>query len=131
MLNISLRVRNIIKKFNTSDPYKIAKHLKVEIITTNVPQRVHGFWRRILRKKIIFIDKKLTEEWQIKAVICHEIGHIILHPQYKSYCMAGRTYYSCTKREDEANRFSAALFMCETDTERQCILDFLENGYKK
>lgn len=130
MVNIPLRARNLIRKLDTTDPYLIAKELRISIIETKVPSHIQGFWRRILRRKIIFIDQSISEYWQIKAVIAHELGHILLHPQYKSYCMAGRSYYVSTKREKEANAFAIELLSYSSDIEKQYINDFLENGYK-
>ncbi|MCE5286967.1 MAG: ImmA/IrrE family metallo-endopeptidase [Pelosinus sp.] len=90
---------------------------------------MNGFWRRVLRRKYICINEDL-EEWQQKTVLCHELGHIFLHPGYKNYCMAGRTYFSCTRREDEADQFAAEIMGYSSDIEKINILDFLKNGYK-
>jgi Zn-dependent peptidase ImmA (M78 family) len=128
MFNIPVRVRRLINKYGSCDPHKIAKCLRIEIIVTKFPKRAHGFWRRILKRKIIFIDQTLTEEWQEKAVVAHEIAHIILHPGYVSYCMAGRTYYSNARKEDEADEFAAELLSYSFDMDRSNIVYFLENG---
>lgn len=99
MYNIPLRVRNLIKRYDTNDPISIATTLKIRIIYCKTPSQVNGFWKRILRRKYIAINNRLTEEWQIKAVVAHEIAHILLHPQYTSYSIAGRTFYpTATKK---------------------------------
>ncbi|MBP2644357.1 MAG: hypothetical protein H6Q67_2244 [Firmicutes bacterium] len=129
-MNIPLRIRNLIARHDTANPYRIAKELKIEIIFTKTPSRVHGFWRRILRRKIIYIDETLSEDWQIKAVISHEIGHILLHPKYAYYCMSERTYLANSRKEDEADRFSAELLSYCCSLEKEYVLDFLKNSWK-
>lgn len=74
MLNLKLRAKNLVKKYGTSDPYYIARELKFEIVFCDMPYKINGMWRRILRRKYIFIDENLNE-WQKKAVLCHELGH--------------------------------------------------------
>lgn len=66
--NIPLRVRNLIKKAGSSDPYDIARFLNIKIKTVNMPEHANGFWRRVLRRKYICVSDRL-EEWQRKAVI--------------------------------------------------------------
>lgn len=128
MYNIPLRVKNLMNKHGSCDIYRILDDLKIAIICTKVPHRAHGFWRRILRRKIIFIDEELTEEWQIRAVLCHELGHILLHPGYKSFCLAGRTFFANSKKENEADEFAAELLIHTVD--KSYVLDFLKNGWK-
>ena len=31
MLNIKLRVRNLVRKYDTSNPYELARHLKIDV----------------------------------------------------------------------------------------------------
>ena len=128
--NIPLRVRNLIKKHDTCDPYLIAKEMNITILLAQTPSKVNGFWRRILRRKYICINEELCE-WQQKAVLCHELGHILLHPGYKNYCMAGRTYVVSQRHEDEADIFALECFSHFSDLDRQYIDDFLKNGWKK
>jgi Zn-dependent peptidase ImmA (M78 family) len=130
MFNIPLRVRNLIRKHDTPDPLLIAKEMKIRIMQGVTPNDVNGFWRRILRRKYIGLNNKLKKEWQRKAVVAHEIAHILLHPGYTSYCMAGRTFYSKNRYEDEADEFAAELLSYSSDIEREYILDFLKNGWQ-
>lgn len=41
--NIPLRVRNLIKKAGSSDPYDIARFLNIKIKTVNMPEHANGF----------------------------------------------------------------------------------------
>jgi Zn-dependent peptidase ImmA (M78 family) len=131
MFNIPVRVRNLIKRHDTADPLLIANQMKISIMQGKTPHGVNGFWRRILRRKYLGLNDKLTEEWQEKAVVAHEIAHIILHPGYVSYCMAGRTYYSNSRKEDDADEFTAELLSHSCDIDRVYVLGFLKNGWQK
>ena len=122
MLNLKLRAKNLVKKYGTSDPYYIARELKFEIVFCDMPYKINGMWRRILRRKYIFIDENLNE-WQKKAVLCHK--------GYSSYNIAGRTFFQNTRKENEANEFSAELMSYSSDVDKRYIIQFLELGHKK
>ncbi len=127
--NIPLRVRNLIKKVGSSDPYEIAQYLNIKIKTVSTPEHTNGFWRRVLRRKYICVSDRL-EEWQRKAVIGHELGHIILHPEYSYFCMDRRTYYCSQRHENEADYFSTELCRYCTDSESRFVDLFLKEGWK-
>ena len=107
--NIPLRARNLIRKHGTTDPWRIAREMKFDVMFLPLPDRVNGMWRRVLGRKYIVIDDAL-DEWQQKAVLCHELGHYLMHRDYASYSMAGRTFFSNARCEHEANRFAAEIF---------------------
>lgn len=130
MLNLKLRAKNLVKKYGTSDPYYIARELKFEIVFCDMPYKINGMWRRILRRKYIFIDENLNE-WQKKAVLCHELGYFLCHKGYSSYNIAGRTFFQNTRKENEANTFSAELMSYSSDVDKRYIIQFLESGHKK
>lgn len=129
MINIPLRVKNLIKKYNTNDPYRIAKELKIEIVFCETPNKINGMWRRILRRKYIVIDKNLNE-WQRMAVIGHEIAHIKCHKGYMDFCIAGRTFFASKHREDEANNYAAELISYGYDINKEYIVNFLNGEYR-
>lgn len=127
--NIPLRVRNIIKKAGSADPYDIADYLGIKIRTVDTPAHVNGFWQQILNYKFIFVNQNLCG-WQQKAVIGHELGHIILHPQYRYFCMDRRTYFCSQRHENEADYFSIELCSYSMDIEENFIDLFLKEGWK-
>lgn len=123
--NIPLRARNLIRKHATCDPYRIAREMGFDVIHLPLPSGVNGLWRRILRRKYIVIDDALNE-WQQKAVLCHELGHFLMHKDYASYSMAGRTFFSNTRYEHEANLFAAEFFtLIGSEYDAQTVLSFL------
>ena len=123
--NIPLRARNLIRRHGTTDPYRIARELGFDVMLLPLPNEINGLWRRILRRKYIVINDAL-EEWQQTAVLCHELGHYLMHRGYTSYAMAGRTFFSKTRYEIEANRFAAAMMtQLSDDHDEDTILRFL------
>jgi Zn-dependent peptidase ImmA (M78 family) len=128
-MNIPLRVKNLIKKYDTCDPYRIAKDLNIEVVFHDTPNGINGMWRRVLKRKYIVINKKINE-WQRKAVLGHELAHFRCHRGYVSYCMAGRTFFSKTSKENEANEYAAELMTYSSDIEKEYIIEFLEHGWK-
>lgn len=130
MYNYHLRVRNLLKKYGTADPMVIAKALKIKVFAADLPSHVNGMWKRVLRRKYICYNQNL-EDWQIKAVVAHELGHILLHPAYKHYCTENRTYFASTKHENEADTF--ALYLLKealVDIDQEDIKKFLKEGWK-
>lgn len=90
-MNIPLRVKNLVARHDTSDPYRIAKELNCLVYFVSLPPTVNGFWKRTLRRKTIAINKNLPE-WKQAAVLCHELGHIICHGRYTAFSMRNASY---------------------------------------
>lgn len=129
LFNIPLRVRNLMKKHGTCNPLLIASYLNITVFYGKTPPKINGLWRRVLRRKYIYINEDLQEDWQIKAVIAHEIAHILLHPGYRCYCIAGRTYIANAHYESEADQFAAELISHGFGIDSSGVIDFLQNGY--
>ncbi len=107
-MNIKLRATNLIKKFRTSDPREIADYLGIDILYLDLPKSIRGFLVRALKRKVIVINKNLTRTAQL-VTICHELGHVRLHPGYGYYYHATGTRYVSSRCEREANEFALHL----------------------
>ena len=59
-MDIQLKVLNLIKKYGTNNPFKLAKKLNIEIIIDDLGE-VRGLFKRILKRKFIFINSELSE----------------------------------------------------------------------
>lgn len=114
MLNIKLRVRNLVRKYDTYNPYELARHLKIDVYEFKLPPDVRGFLIRPLRRKMIFLNDSLTETEKIVA-LCHELGHARLHSGYGYTLKANTPYYRSSRREAEANEFAAHLISYSRD----------------
>ena len=127
-MNIPLRVKNMVIRYDTSDPYCLAKELQCIVIYANLPSTVNGFWKRILRRRTIIINENLPE-WQQAAVLCHELGHIVCHPGYAAFSMRN-TSYSTTRIEREADTFAECLMSYRYDLEEYYVRRFLSEGWR-
>lgn len=109
-MDIRLRALNLIVKYGTKNPFKLAKKLNIEIIIEDLGE-VRGLFKKVLRKKFIFINSKLNEFDQ-KLVCCHELGHAILHSSSEHQFLIDNTSLLRRSRlEDEANLFASYLLI--------------------
>lgn len=107
-MDIRLKVLDLIIKCGTKNPFKLAKKLNIEIIIEDLGE-VRGLFKRVLRRKFIFINSKLNDFDKI-LVCAHELGHAILHSSTNYQFLIDNT--SLLKRsrlEDEANLFASYL----------------------
>lgn len=123
-MELQLKVLNLIKKHGTNNPFKLAKKLNIEIIIDDLGE-VRGLFKKILRRKFIFINSKLNELDQM-LVCCHELGHAILHASSNYQFMIDNTkILRLSKLENEANLFASYLLFQNDDFIES--LDFVEN----
>ena len=109
-MDLRLRALNLIVKYGTKNPFKLAKKLNIEIIIEDLGE-VRGLFKKVLRKKFIFINSKLNEFDQ-KLVCCHELGHAILHSSSEHQFLIDNTSLLRRSRlEDEANLFASYLLI--------------------
>lgn len=109
------------RKFNTSDPFKLARALGIEVMICDIGSRL-GCYMYLKRSKCIWINESL-EGNERTFVMAHEVGHAILHPKENCYFLRNQTL-SNTKIEREANTF-AVEFLIPDDV----ILEAKANGY--
>lgn len=111
-MNVRLKVMNLIEKYNTSNPYVIAKKLGIYIMYGDLG-KTKGFYKKILRKKYIFINNNLND-FEKKLVCAHELGYAILHASRKfEFLLDTTNIYKQSKIEDEANEFASWLIFGE------------------
>ena len=105
--NMKLRVKNLIEKYNTSNPYILCEKLNIEIRYFYY-EGIKGFFRRILKRKYIVINEKL-DEYSKLVVLCHELGHAIYHSSKNKLLMKINFFNYNPELENEANEFAAEL----------------------
>lgn len=103
-----------MRKYDTSNPYELARHLKIDVYEFKLPRDVRGFIIRPLRRKMIFLNDSLSETEKIIA-LSHELGHVRLHSGYGYTLKANTPYYRSSRREAEANEFAAHLLSYRHD----------------
>lgn len=107
MPNISLRVRNLIEKYGTSNPFKICSYLKINIIYSDLGS-IKGYYKKCLRKKFIILNENLNE-FDKKLVVSHELGHTILHNDKNISFMKRMLMPKNSIYEQQANLFAKEL----------------------
>lgn len=114
MYNYKIRTRNLVNKYGTNNPFDLAKELNIDIYLLDLPDSINGFLVRALRRKFIVLNQNLSYLRQ-KIVVCHELGHAILHKGYGYYLHPDMTYFVPSRREKEANAFAIHLLAYSTD----------------
>lgn len=118
-MNIPLRIRNLIKRHDTNDPYKIAKELGITVMAVELPERTYGIFKRVLGRKYVLVNDSLPEGIQ-RFIVAHELGHVLMHPGYSYYRMENRGYYASTMKEEEADQFALMLLKGQLNFNNQC-----------
>lgn len=102
-------VLDLIKKYKTGDPFKLAKELGIVILYHDLGN-IYGYFRTYKRMPIIHINNKIDKEMQ-RVVCSHELGHAVLHPKINTLFFKKYTFFSTDKLEIEANFFAAHLLI--------------------
>lgn len=105
--NMKLRVKKLVEKYNTSNPYILCEKLNIEIRYFYYKD-IKGFFRKVLRRKYIIINEKLDEYSQL-VVLCHELGHAIYHNSKNTLLMKNNFLCYTPELESEANEFAVEL----------------------
>ena len=75
--DIKRLVEYYIKKFNTRNPFELAKCLNVEVQLGHLGSRA-GCYMFLKNHKCVFLNEDL-EEHELNLVMAHELAHSILH----------------------------------------------------
>lgn len=116
-MEIKSVVSKLIKKFNTRDPFSIAKQLGIQVLFAELGS-YYGCYIYLKRHHCIIINSQLDSLLQ-RLVMAHELGHAVLHKKVNCYFMRNKTLLNTSVFEREANTFSAYLLISDDDIE-QC-----------
>ncbi|MEC5225281.1 MULTISPECIES: ImmA/IrrE family metallo-endopeptidase [Bacillus subtilis group] len=107
MESITSKIKSITKKFETNNPFKIAKELGIEVVYEDLGKAL-GYYSRHFKVKVIHINQNANEH--SKEFICaHELGHAIFHPDVNTPFLKRQTLFSTDRIELEANFFAINL----------------------
>ena len=112
-IDIQRRVYNLITKYDTSNPYQLAKDLGIVVQIHDMPKNIRGCYTYLLRRRFIGINSALSEV-AAKAVLCHELGHARLHGIGTFSCTLAQPRIKYSK-EFEANLFALHLLSYSSD----------------
>lgn len=107
--DIKRTVSQLVQKYDTNNPFEIARQLKVEYIIGPLGNRC-GCYMYLKRHRCIFLNENLSEH-ELKLVMAHELGHAILHRTQNCYFIRHKTFLSIDKIEIEANKFAMELLI--------------------
>lgn len=119
--NMKLRVKNLVEKYNTSNPYILCEKLNIEIRYFYY-EDIKGFFRKVLRRKYIIINEKLDEYSQL-VVLCHELGHAIYHSSKNKLLMKINFLNYTSELEKEANEFAGELMKYQEEVSYEIARD--------
>lgn len=117
------------RRYDTDDPFEIAKQLKVEYIVGPLGNRC-GCYMYLKRHRCIFLNENLSE-YEQKLVMAHELGHAILHRKQNCYFIRHKTLLSIDKFEIEANKFAMELLISDDSLSEysECTIEQLSRIY--
>lgn len=117
MLDIQTAVEDIVKKYNTTDPFELCEYMGINVLKQELPDSVNGFFVKIMQNYVIIINDGCSYE-KSKFVLAHELGHIILHGDTNSIDLRSNTNLCVEKLENQADYFAGYLLI------KQHELDF-------
>jgi Zn-dependent peptidase ImmA (M78 family) len=136
MVDYKKKVKSLVKKYRTRDPYTIAKGERIEIkykyLSHSSPK---GIFKRVLRKKYIIINMtRIIDDFDLRIVLAHELGHAIRHSSNSAFFLHDHTFYNRGKFEIEANEFAAELLIDEDKIDKlylmSCSIEQLACSYE-
>lgn len=122
------RLQKEIERAKSNNPFEIAKSRKIIIRYFPLGYTL-GFYMKSSRQKVITLNSN-NNEYLMKFVCAHELGHAILHPNENTPFLHKNTLYSRDKIEREANEFAVHLLLFNNKLENyETKFDILrENG---
>lgn len=110
MKNIPLRVKNLVKKYGTRDPFLLASCLNLNVKFLEYSDNTKGYYIKVGKNKFIIINSNLTDD-EKRVVLAHEIGHAVMHSSKEIHFLRENTLFPKGRHENEANKFAAELLI--------------------
>ncbi|GMR65854.1 ImmA/IrrE family metallo-endopeptidase [Bacillus thuringiensis] len=110
-MDIKEYVLNIIAKYQTIDPFEIARQKNIIVLFEDLGNTL-GFYNTYKRFKFIHINNQIDETTQ-RFVCAHELGHAVLHPKANTPFLRNQTFFSVDRLEIEANTFAVELLLTD------------------
>ncbi|MCM3223363.1 ImmA/IrrE family metallo-endopeptidase [Bacillus cereus] len=101
---INLKIDELLRRFNTRDPFLIAEKNGIVVITENIGD-IFGYYHKVSRIPFIHINERLSYQNQVFTCF-HELGHAIFHPNENTPKLSSISLCSEIRIEAEANYFA-------------------------
>lgn len=111
-MNIRSRVKSLIRKHRTRDPFDMVQGMNVILVRYPLEGDVRGFYQYFKRNNIIYIDERLPKHEQT-FVLAHELGHMFLHKRMNTIFLDTRTHFVTQKFENQADKFAIELLISD------------------
>jgi len=110
-MDIQRKVRQLIRKFKTDNPFQLALAMNIHIIYGDLGGKF-GNYLKYKRSKFIVIDDSRTPSDMLDFVCAHELGHALCTPDdntqwLKTYTMS----INADRVERVANEFAVELLL--------------------
>ncbi|UZH06424.1 ImmA/IrrE family metallo-endopeptidase [Heyndrickxia coagulans] len=99
-----------VKKHKSNDPFKIASSKNILIRYLPLGSTL-GFYEKVYRQKIITLNHDLNNDYLMRYVCAHELGHAVLHADANTPFLRKNTLFSTDRIECEANFFATQLLL--------------------
>ena len=127
--NIGLRVRNLVRKFKTTNPLEICRKLDIDVQFEDLGKKCKGYCRRSNGGNFIVINSNFSEFLQL-IILLHELGHIVLkHPRKDVIFMKTHFLGVSNRLENEANLFLAE-FLVQKFQDEESEMEVTEEDKK-
>lgn len=122
LLDIKRTVTNLIKRYNTNDPFILCKALDIVVKYENLGN-IFGYCDTHFRMRTIHINDNVPEHLQ--AFVCaHELGHTLLHKDVNTPFLSHNTLFSVDKIERQANTFAVELLLPDSLLQENIDINF-------
>ncbi|KAA9231651.1 MULTISPECIES: ImmA/IrrE family metallo-endopeptidase [Aerococcus] len=120
------KVRSLVKRYKTNDPFEIAEHFGIEILYAPLDS-VNGCYWKVYGQKIIIVNSN-QDERLYKFIVAHELCHALYHSSLT--CLYTQGYHVKEKYERQAHEFATKLLMYNIDIEEDKTKKFylMENN---
>lgn len=108
-MDVKAKVIELINKYNTNNPFRIAKELKI-IIRFCALGNILGYHLYDSRFSVINLNENLTDG--LRTFVCaHELGHAVLHKGVATNLLKYHSFFSTGYIEREAHTFAVELIL--------------------
>lgn len=109
--DIKKLVSYYVQKYNTRNPFELARYLNVQVASGDMGSRA-GCYMFLKNHKCIFLNDNLDENEKM-LVMAHELGHAIMHRKENCYFIRNKTFLLTSTNEIEANKFAIELLISD------------------
>lgn len=109
-MDIKGKAIQLIKKYGTDDPFRIAAELNIRLIYAPLGGAC-GNYMKYKRTKLIILDRDKAPEQMLPFVCAHELGHSVCTPDENTELLQAYSWGLDSRVERRANLFAVELLL--------------------